>query len=129
MKRSRIVVGTAVVVLPALVGGFMLQRREATDAARLFAQVFARVAADAVDSIAPDAMYEKAARGLVRSLNDPYADLYSPQELSSFSRNSLGNSYGGVGMLIEDQQGRGMSALFFHCPCIRCSPTQRLARL
>jgi carboxyl-terminal processing protease len=106
MKRSKIVVvGTAVVVLPALVGGFMLQRREATDAARLFAQVFARVAADAVDSIAPDAMYEKAARGLVRGLNDPYADLYSPQELSSFSRNSLGNSYGGVGMLIEDQQG------------------------
>ena len=83
----------------------MLQRREATDAARLFAQVFARIAADAVDSVAPDAMYEKAARGLVRSLNDPYADLYSPQELSSFSRNSLGNSYGGVGMLIEDQQG------------------------
>ena len=106
MKRSRIaLLGTAVVVLPVAAGGFMLQRREATDAARLFAQVFARVAADAVDSIAPDAMYEKAARGLVRSLNDPYADLYSPQELSSFSRNSLGNAYGGVGMLIEDQQG------------------------
>ena len=106
MKRTRIaVVGTAVVVLPVMVGGFMLQRREATDAARLFAQVFARVAADAVDSISPDAMYEKAARGLVRSLNDPYADLYSPQELSSFARNSLGNAYGGVGMLIEDQQG------------------------
>ena len=106
MKRMRIaLVGTAVVVLPMVVGGFMLQRREATDAARLFAQVFARVAADAVDSISPDAMYEKAARGLVRSLNDPYADLYSPQELSSFSRNSLGNAYGGVGMLIEDQQG------------------------
>ena len=106
MTRSRIaVLGTALVVLPVAVGGFMLQRREATDAARLFAQVFARIAADAVDSVAPDAMYEKAARGLVRSLNDPYADLYSPQELSSFSRNSLGNSYGGVGMLIEDQQG------------------------
>ena len=105
MKRSRIVVGAAIIVLPAAVGGFMLQRREATDAARLFAQVFARIAADAVDSVAPDAMYEKAARGLVRGLNDPYADLYSPQELSSFSRNSLGNSYGGVGMLIEDQQG------------------------
>ena len=42
MKRTRIaVVGTAVVVLPVMVGGFMLQRREATDAARLFAQVFA----------------------------------------------------------------------------------------
>ena len=106
MKRSRMaLMGTAVVVLPVVVGGFMLQRREATDAARLFAQVFARVAADAVDSVAPDAMYEKAARGLVRSLNDPYADLYSPQELASFSRNTLGNAYGGVGMLIEDQQG------------------------
>ena len=106
MKRSRIaVVATALVVLPGVVGGFMIQRREATDAARLFAQVFARIAADAVDSVAPDAMYEKAARGLVRGLNDPYADLYSPQELASFSRNSLGNSYGGVGMLIEDQQG------------------------
>ena len=106
MKRSRIaLVTTAVVALPIAAGGFMLQRREATDAARLFAQVFARIAADAVDSVTPDAMYEKAARGLVRSLNDPYADLYSPQELSSFSRNALGNSYGGVGMLIEDQQG------------------------
>jgi carboxyl-terminal processing protease len=106
MKRSRIaMMGTAIVVLPVAVGGFMMQRREATDAARLFAQVFARVAADAVDSVPPDAMYEKAARGLVRSLNDPYADLYSPQELASFSRNSLGNAYGGVGMLIEDQQG------------------------
>lgn len=106
MKRSRIaVVTTALVVLPVVAGGFMLQRREATDAARLFAQVFARVATEAVDSVAPDAMYEKAARGLVRGLNDPYADLYSPQELSSFSRNSLGNAYGGVGMLIEDQQG------------------------
>jgi len=106
MKRSRIaLVTTAVVALPVAGGGFMLQRRETTDAARLFAQVFARIAADAVDSVTPDAMYERAARGLVRNLNDPYADLYSPQELSSFSRNALGNSYGGVGMLIEDQQG------------------------
>ncbi len=118
MKRSRIaLVATAVVALPGAVGGFMLQRREATDAARLFAQVFARIAADAVDSVTPDAMYEKAARGLVRSLNDPYADLYSPQELSSFSRNSLGNSYGGVGMLIEDQQGTfAVAKVYPHTP-------------
>jgi len=118
MKRSRIaLVATAVVALPLAAGGFMLQRREATDAARLFAQVFARIAADAVDSVTPDAMYEKAARGLVKSLNDPYADLYSPQELSSFSRNSLGNSYGGVGMLIEDQQGTfAVAKVYPHTP-------------
>jgi carboxyl-terminal processing protease len=118
MKRTRIaVMGTAIVVLPVVVGGFVLQRREATDAARLFAQVFARVAADAVDSVAPDAMYEKAARGLVRGLNDPYADLYSPQELASFTRNSLGNAYGGVGMLIEDQQGKfTVAKVYPHTP-------------
>ena len=118
MKRSRVaLVGTAVVVLPGVVGGFVLQRREATDAARLFAQVFARVASDAVDSVAPDAMYEKAARGLVRGLNDPYADLYSPQELASFARNTLGNAYGGVGMLIEDQQGRfNVAKVYPHTP-------------
>jgi carboxyl-terminal processing protease len=118
MKRSRIaLVATAVVALPIAAGGSMLQRREATDAARLFAQVFARIAADAVDSVTPDAMYEKAARGLVKSLNDPYADLYSPQELSSFSRNSLGNSYGGVGMLIEDQQGTfAVAKVYPHTP-------------
>ena len=39
MKRSRIaLVTTAIVALPMAAGGFMLQRREATDAARLFAQ-------------------------------------------------------------------------------------------
>lgn len=118
MKRSRIaLVAIAVVALPLAAGGSMLQRREATDAARLFAQVFARIAADAVDSVTPDAMYEKAARGLVKGLNDPYADLYSPQQLSSFSRNSLGNSYGGVGMLIEDQQGTfAVAKVYPHTP-------------
>jgi carboxyl-terminal processing protease len=95
----------AFTLLPLLAGGFMLQRRDSTDAAQLFRQVFARVASEGVDSLSVDAMYEKAARGLVRNLNDPYADLYSPAQLASFSRNALGNAYGGVGMLIEDQQG------------------------
>ena len=104
--RSRVATTIAVLcALPVLAGGFVLQSREGSDAARLFAQVFARVASHAVDSLSVDAMYEKAARGLVKNLNDPYADLYSPSQLASFSRNTLGNAYGGVGMQIEDQQG------------------------
>jgi carboxyl-terminal processing protease len=99
-------------VVPVLAGGFALQRRESADAARLFAQVFSHVATDAVDSLSADQMYEKAARGLVRNLNDPYADLYSPKELATFSRNSLGNAYGGVGMQIEEQRIENQSSIF-----------------
>jgi carboxyl-terminal processing protease len=107
------ITASALVLLPALAGGFMLQRREAADSARLFRQVFARVARDGIDSLSQDAMYEKAARGLVKSLGDPYADLYSPTELASFSRNSLGNAYGGIGVQIEDQQGTFIVAKVF----------------
>ncbi|HEX9892723.1 MAG TPA: S41 family peptidase, partial [Gemmatimonadales bacterium] len=32
-------------------------------------------------------------------------DLYSPQQLATFQRNTLGNNYGGVGMQIESQDG------------------------
>jgi len=46
-------------------------------------------------------LYADAARGLVRELNDPYADLYSSQQLAEYNRNALGNDYGGLGMGIE----------------------------
>jgi carboxyl-terminal processing protease len=107
------ITASTLVLLPALAGGFMLQRREQGDSARLFRQVFARVARDNVDSLSPEDMYEKAARGLVKNLGDPYADLYSPKELASFTRNSLGNAYGGIGVQIEDQQGLFIVAKVF----------------
>ena len=75
------------------------------DGARLFDQVMARLQREAIDSISQDEIYERAARGLVRQIDDPYAALFSPEELARFSRESLGNSYGGVGLLIEDQDG------------------------
>jgi carboxyl-terminal processing protease len=58
-------------------------------------------------------MWEKAARGLVTNLNDPYAGLYSPSELASFNRNTLRNDYGGVGMQIQDQLGHFVVASVF----------------
>ena len=75
------------------------------DGARLLDQVMARLQREAIDSISQDEIYERAARGLVRQIDDPYAALFSPEELARFSRESLGNSYGGVGLLIEDQDG------------------------
>ncbi|OYV64980.1 MAG: hypothetical protein B7Z72_12665, partial [Gemmatimonadetes bacterium 21-71-4] len=47
---------------------------------------------------------EKAARGLVEQLNDPYSQLFSPEELSTFDKNT-GGQYGGIGMQIESQNG------------------------
>jgi len=75
------------------------------DGARLLDQVVARLQREAIDSLSLDEIYERAARGLVRQVDDPYAALFSPAEMQRFSRESLGNAYGGVGLLIEDQDG------------------------
>ncbi len=105
MRRNQILAGLAVLLLPVAAGAFILQARGLPEGARLFGQVFQRVQEAAVDSVSASDLYEKAARGLVSSLDDPYADLYSPQQLQSFQRNNLGNNYGGVGMSIENQDG------------------------
>ncbi|MBX6333392.1 MAG: S41 family peptidase, partial [Gemmatimonadaceae bacterium] len=60
--------------------------------------------------------YEKAARGLVRELQDPYAALYSPKQLQEFTL-TTGGRYGGLGMLVEDQQGTVVvSRVYPHTP-------------
>ena len=75
------------------------------DGVRLLDQVVTRLHREAIDSTSLDEIYEKAARGLVRTLDDPYSALFSPQEMARFQRESLGNSYGGVALLLEDQDG------------------------
>jgi len=90
----------AALVPPVVVGGFMLQSAVG-DGPRLFHEVFTRVSALRADPISEDSLYEAAARGLLRKIGDPYADLYSPQQLADFQRENLRNGYGGMGMLVE----------------------------
>jgi carboxyl-terminal processing protease len=90
--------------LPLLAGAFILGSRSTRDSARLFDQVLQYVSVRYVDSLGTGELYEKAARGLVREIQDPYAALYSPKELSEFTA-STGGRYGGLGMLVEDQEG------------------------
>jgi carboxyl-terminal processing protease len=71
------------------------------DPRRYFAQVLERVQAYAVDDRAADSLYVRAARGLLKQIDDPYASLFSPDEVSRFSRNTIGNAYGGLGMVVE----------------------------
>lgn len=80
-------------------------RGDPTDGATLFQDVRARVSRGAIDSLSDSDLWIRAARGLVGQLDDPYAELYSPEELANFSRNNLRNDYGGVGMSLQDQLG------------------------
>ncbi|MFL5380905.1 MAG: S41 family peptidase [Longimicrobiaceae bacterium] len=90
----------AALVLPAVVGGFMLQSA-VSGSGRLFEEVLTRVASYGVDAVPQDSLYALAARGLIRRIGDPYAELYSPEQLADFQRESLRNGYGGMGMLVE----------------------------
>lgn len=74
--------------------------------AALFSQVLELVTKTALDSLSSEVIFEKAARGLVTQLNDPYASLLSPADLARFQRNTLGNRYAGIGATIRSQDDR-----------------------
>ena len=115
MQRRRTAL-LALAFLPIVAGGFLIQDRATADGARVLEQVLSLVSQRFVDTVSSAALYEKAAKGLVRELNDPYSELFSPRELASFSRQTNGK-YAGIGMQIEDQQGAiTISKVFPHTP-------------
>lgn len=95
--------GLVLAVLLVTAPGFLQSRRQGGGSESLLSEVMWRVRGAALDSVAEAQLYEKAARGLVRELGDPYARLFSPEEVASFTRNSIGDSYGGLGMEIAEQ--------------------------
>ncbi|MES2306208.1 MAG: S41 family peptidase [Gemmatimonadota bacterium] len=99
MNRRRI--AALPLLFSLLVVPLSAQSRSATR--DLFGQVLGLVAETAVDSLPLDSLYERAARGLVAQLNDPYAALLSPKEIADFQRNTLGNRYAGIGAQIRSQ--------------------------
>ena len=106
----------ALALLPLVASGFLLQDRASTDGAKLLEQVFGLVSQRFVDTVSTGALYEKAARGMVKELNDPYSELFSPKELASFSQQTNGK-YAGIGMQIEDLNGNiTISKVFPHSP-------------
>ncbi|HET9985935.1 MAG TPA: S41 family peptidase [Longimicrobiales bacterium] len=94
----------AALVATFVAGGFIIPTVQQEAGPRLFNQVFTLVEDRFVDSLDTSAMYDKAARGLVEELQDPYADLYDPDQLKEFAVAAEGR-YAGVGMLVEDQNG------------------------
>jgi carboxyl-terminal processing protease len=107
----------SVVLVPLVAGGFILQSRSGRDGAHLFDQVVSLVADRFVDTLDQSALYEKAADGLVKQLNDPYTELLQPKKLAEFSRHT-GGRYGGVGMEIglDVNGGIVVNRVFPHTP-------------
>jgi carboxyl-terminal processing protease len=99
MPRFRTAAVATLLVVPIVAGGFLLQEPPARASALLFDQVFSLVKNQYVDTLPTGVAYEKAARGLVEELNDPYSELLSPVESQAFNR-ATGGRYGGTGMAI-----------------------------
>src|SRR5690242_2159258 len=104
MSRMRTAAVTTLLLVPIVAGGFLLQEPAARSSAHLFDQVRTLVETRYVDSLKDGQLFEKAAKGMVRELNDPYSELLSPKESDLFNRSTNGR-YGGTGMLLEQQPG------------------------
>ena len=87
-----------------LLGGFILPDDDQQSGADLFRDVMTLVSTRYVDTLDVSEVYERAAQGLVDRLEDPYAALFTPEDLEEFTVAYEGH-YAGVGMLIEAQQG------------------------
>jgi carboxyl-terminal processing protease len=99
----RTAVTAAVAAVPLVAGGWMFQARAPQGAAagtpQLLEQVMGLVSQRFVDTLSAGALYERAARGLVKELNDPYSELFTPKQIQDFSRTTNGR-YAGIGMEI-----------------------------
>lgn len=116
MRRTRTFAIAAVLLLPVFGGAFLLERHAPQDGAELLNEVLQLVGERYVDTLQASDVYEKAARGLVRELNDPYSELLAPSDLKQFNSRT-GGRYGGVGMQIENQQGQiTVSTVFPNTP-------------
>jgi carboxyl-terminal processing protease len=116
MPRPRTAATTALLLVPIAAGGFLLQEVPVRQSARLFDQVFSIVTDRYIDSVPAAVAYERAARGLVEQLDDPYSELLAPSAREEFGRQTNGR-YGGIGMLLEEIQGTvGVARVFPHTP-------------
>jgi carboxyl-terminal processing protease len=99
MTRKRKFALIGALIVPVIAGGAAWQVREQRAGVELLQQVLQLVNNRYVDTLSMSDVYEKAARGLVRELNDPYSELYTPRDYKTFNSRT-GGRYGGLGMAI-----------------------------
>jgi carboxyl-terminal processing protease len=103
MPRTRKTALIGALLIPVVAGGFLFQAKSQREGAVLLDQVMSLVGERYVDTLPLPDVYEKAATGLVKELNDPYSVLMTPKEMKAFNSSTNGR-YGGLGMLIQEDQ-------------------------
>jgi carboxyl-terminal processing protease len=98
-----------VAVISFLSGGWLLQRGVASDGnvyqqARLFDDVLGHVNAYYVDSVGETDLYQKATRGMLEQLKDPYSVLLTGDDYKALTEQTSGN-YAGLGIQIDVRDG------------------------
>ena len=104
----------AIVVLAIISGGWLLRRKAAPDGsvyqqARLFENVVASIHTNYIDSMAEGDLYQTAARTLVSSLRDPYAELLTRDSYRQYQRQMSGTEVD-VGSTSEASAGDARGA-------------------
>ena len=105
MSRHKTPFVAALLLVPIVAGGFLLQEPPQRANARLFEQVLSIVSRQYVDTLQSNELLTRAAQGLVKELQDPYTELFSPKESEDFARGTNGR-YGGTGMLLEEEDDK-----------------------
>src|ERR687895_756015 len=98
-----------VAVISFLSGGWLLQRGVASDGnvyqqARLFDDVLGHVNSYFVDSIGETDLYQKATKGMLEQLQDPYSVLLTGEDYKALTEQTSGN-YAGLGIQIDVRDG------------------------
>jgi carboxyl-terminal processing protease len=98
-----------VAVISFFSGGWLLQRGVSSDGnvyqqARLFDDVLGHVSTYYVDSIGETDLYQKATRGMLEQLMDPYSVLLTGDDYKALTEQTSGN-YAGLGIQIDVRDG------------------------
>lgn len=108
MKQRWSLIGL-VALISFFSGGWLLQRGVASDGnvyqqARLFDDVLGHVNSYFVDSIGETDLYQKATRGMLEQLMDPYSVLLTGDDYKALTEQTSGN-YAGLGIQIDVRDG------------------------
>jgi carboxyl-terminal processing protease len=105
----------ALLVLSIISGGWLLRRKAAPDGsvyqqARLFENVVASIHNHYIDSLGEGDLYQTAAKMLVASLNDPYAELLTRESYRQYQRQMSGTEVD-VGLTSDTRDGSARGKL------------------
>jgi carboxyl-terminal processing protease len=104
----------AILVLSIISGGWLLRRKPAPEGtvyqqARLFEDVVASIHSHYIDSLGEGDLYQTAAKALVASLHDPYAELLSKESYRQYQRQMSGTE---VDVGLASEFGGGARSAF-----------------